>query len=217
MTQILYSYINKENHDQLVKEVGSVFSIEFQRKILKYRRWQDMQLSLLGRFLLKKGIEERGEEFCENSIKYTQYNKPYFDEQQVRFNISHSGDIVICALTDTNDVGIDIEKQHDIRIEDFKSQMTIGEWKRITSSRDIRTSFFEYWTQKEAVIKAHGMGLSIPLKSFEIINSYTRVNNDSFFLKEIKLDNEYKCHIACANKIGLSLSNPKIVNPFVNI
>ena len=60
---------------------------------------QDAQLSLLGRVLLAKGVEQMNCSFDKSDIKYTPYNKPYFDSIDVRFNISHSGKVVVCALT----------------------------------------------------------------------------------------------------------------------
>ena len=63
------------------------FSEEFQNKILKYIRWQDAQLSLLGRGLLVKWTEQIKCSFNEYNLKYTSYNKPYFYNEDLNFNI----------------------------------------------------------------------------------------------------------------------------------
>ena len=73
------------------------------------------------------------------------------------------------------DIGIDIEKIEPIKISDFKSQMTNNEWESVNNSKDTERSFFCYWSQKEAVIKTHGKGLTIPLKSFEVQNNKTTI------------------------------------------
>lgn len=39
-----------------------------------------------------------------------------------------------------------------------------------------------------------------PLKSFEIIQNRAIVNNEVFFLKEINVDHDYKCHLAIRAK-----------------
>ncbi|MBQ4803358.1 4'-phosphopantetheinyl transferase superfamily protein [Aquimarina sp. MMG015] len=213
MTQILYSYISEKNHEFLLKELLPGFSTDFQNKLLKYRRWQDAQLSLLGRTLLGKGLENIDLPFCENNVIYTSYNKPYFKEGKVKFNISHSGNMVVCAITETCEIGIDIEMLHSLHIEDFKTQMTALEWQRIISSDNPESSFFDYWTQKEAVIKALGIGLSLPLDSFEIIDNKTIIDKESFFLKEILLDNKYKCHIAFKDEVDSRVLNLQMVNP----
>lgn len=179
------------------------FPADYQEKIKRYRRWQDAQLSLLGRILLFNATEEiyKHNPHCK-VIKHTKYNKPYFDNDLIRFNISHSGNIVVCALNDENEIGIDIEIITDIEIDDFKSQMTEFEWNKIILSSDKKDTFFDYWTKKEAVIKAHGDGLAIPLNSFEILENTTKIKEENFYLKEIKIDEKYKCFVSLKTHIN---------------
>lgn len=194
---IYYSYISEDNSENLFKNELPNFSSKYQNKIKKYKRWQDAQLSLLGRVLLFKAIEEIYK--CKpnrKEILETKFSKPYFKDSSIQFNISHSGEIVVCALCEENQIGIDIEMIIDIEIEDFKCQMTENEWRRVILSDTVKESFFDYWTQKEAVIKTHGYGLSIPLQTFEILENKTTINEKIFFLKEVKIDEKYKCHIA---------------------
>lgn len=196
MVYILYSSIKEFDHKRLIDSFLPGFCLGYQKKIMNYRRWQDAQLSLLGRVLLIKGMKALNYKFNESHMKYTKYNKPYLSESDIKFNISHSGDVVICALTLLGDIGIDIEKIAPIKITDFKSHMTTNEWQLMCDSNNVEDSFFNFWTQKEAVIKAHGKGLSIPLKSFEIQNNKTMIARENFFLKEIKIKDGYKCHLA---------------------
>lgn len=172
------------------------FPPDFQKRILRYRRWQDAQSSLIGRVLLNTAIKKIDKNYCYQELLYTDYNKPFFESGYIKFNISHSGTLVICAATETTDIGIDIELLNEIDIWSFRQQMTETEWKNIVFSDNIKNSFYNYWTQKEAVIKAHGQGLSLPLKSFEIIQNRAIVNNEEFFLKEIKVNSDYKCHLS---------------------
>ena len=115
MIIIYYTHISEKSHKRLIKEYLSCFSTEFQDKIRRYRRWQDAQLSLLGRVLLAKGVEQMNCTFDESELKYTSFNKPYFVNNGIHFNISHSGEVAICALTHLGDVGIDIEKIEPIK------------------------------------------------------------------------------------------------------
>lgn len=196
MIHILYAYISEDHHQKLLNAFLPKFSIDFQKKVTDFRRWQDAQLSLLGRILLFHGIKKFNKDYTDDAIKYTEYDKPYFEDKSIKFNISHSAEVVTCVLSADFEIGIDIELLQPIQIEDFKSQMTAGEWHRVNASEDKTTAFFTYWTQKEAVIKAHGKGLLIPLKSFEVLDDKTSINTENFFLKEIKLNDNYKCYIA---------------------
>lgn len=196
MIYIYYSYLSEENHENLLQNELPKFPFDFVKKIKKYKRWQDAQLSLLGRILLFRAIREQYNiNVEEKDISYNAYNKPFFKYNPVYFSISHSGEIVVCAISDTLSIGLDIEKIHKIDMDTFRSYMFDNEWNRIVYSRDKHEAFFDYWTQKEAVIKCLGLG-QIDLKSFEISNDSTMIMGNQFYLKEVKIDPEYKCTIS---------------------
>lgn len=197
MVHIYHTQISEENHENLMRNDLKKFPMEFQEKIKRYKRWQDAQLSVLGRLLLLQGIQEiYNLDYTNKIISYTEYKKPYFHEDLIHFNISHSVNRVICAITKTSEVGIDIEKISNIELEDFESQFSLNEWNKITQSDNKKETFFDYWAKKEAVIKSHGHGLTIPLKSFEISENITTINNEKFYLNEIKIDDDYKCYLS---------------------
>ncbi|MEQ8906425.1 4'-phosphopantetheinyl transferase superfamily protein [Ekhidna sp.] len=184
-----------------MKNFSCSFSIEYQEKLQKYKRWQDAQLSLLGRLLLKKGLEYLNEEVDLRNLRLTQFDKPYLEGSDVQFNTSHSGELVgVIVANQRASLGIDIEKYHPIKIEDFKNHMTLSEQNKVLNSINRETAFLEHWTQKEAILKANGKGLSIPLKSFEIEDGKTCFDSETFFVTEIFLDKEYICHIATSHQ-----------------
>jgi 4'-phosphopantetheinyl transferase len=200
LIHVYYTTISEEHHASVMTNHLSRFGMAYQDKIKKYRRWQDAQLSLLGKVLLFEGSRNLfGKYYDDTHLNITKYNKPFFEKAGFEFNISHSGEIVICAFCEETEIGVDIETISDIKIEDFKSQMTENEWNRIILSGNKYDAFFDYWTQKEAVIKAHGFGLSLPLQSFEIVNNATFIQQEPFYLKEINIDKNYKSYVA-ANK-----------------
>ena len=142
MIYIYYTYLSEENHEKLLKNHLTAFPEQYQEKIKKYKRWQDAQLSLLGRLLLFKGVEEiEGVNLYDQEIKYTKHNKPYFENSLIRFNISHSGEIAVCALSYECEIGIDIEIMEDIEIDDFKFQMTKKERDKIFASINKKNHF----------------------------------------------------------------------------
>lgn len=200
MALILYAKISKENHERLLKKFLPSFSWEFQKRVLSFRTWEDSQLSLLGRLVLRNGLARMNVDLNKQEINFNPQKKPFLKCSPIEFNISHSGNIVICAIAENVDIGIDIEEVKKIHIVDFKNQMLNSEWERLLSASNQSISFFTYWTQKEAVIKANGMGLSIPLKSFKVVNNQTKLLNQKYYLREVKLESNYKCYVACSNK-----------------
>ncbi len=200
---LLYSEIQETNHKLLLDNYLSLFPKTYQEKLLKYRRWQDAQLSLVGRLLIKQGLLQYGKEVDFGKLQYTAYDKPYFQDENIQFNVSHSGELVVVVFTDKQiDIGVDIEKRYAIKAEKFKRQMTTYELERIFNSDQIHEEFFRYWTQKEAVLKATSRGLSIPLKSFEIIDDETYVESQKFYVAEVAIEKEYTCYVCQDQKIN---------------
>lgn len=100
------------------------------------------------------------------------YGRPELEIQgpvPLGFNVSHTPGLVACAVTATPDVGVDVERvnrqlTHDIA-ERFFAPAEVADLRRLSSTEQART-FFDYWTLKEAYIKARGMGLALPLAHF---------------------------------------------------
>jgi len=88
----------------------------------------------------------------------------------LRFNISHTKELIVCAVTLVNDIGCDveyIERKTDVAAiaDRFFSTLEIKELFGLHEAKQ-RSRFFDYWTLKESYIKAWGQGLAIPLSDF---------------------------------------------------
>lgn len=90
----------------------------------------------------------------------------------LNFNISHSGGLAIMGFTIQSEIGIDLEKiKRDIDIELIASRFfaPLEKEQILNLSPDKQANaFYRTWTSKEAFIKAHGQGLSLPLDQFEV-------------------------------------------------
>ena len=93
-------------------------------------------------------------------------------ESRIRFNLSHSGSLVLIALTLDHEVGVDIEHGHDHfdLLELAETVFSPSERQRLADAAPAlhRTLFYRYWVAKEAYIKTMGGGLSIPLEAFSV-------------------------------------------------
>lgn len=106
------------------------------------------------------------------AFAYNRYGKPYVRGAEIRFNLSHSGGWAMLAVARGREVGIDIERIHprfaqDQIPEQFFSPREV-EQLRSLPQREQTAAFFRCWTRKEAYIKARGLGLSLPLDSFDV-------------------------------------------------
>ena len=101
------------------------------------------------------------------------YGKPALDSNEgLEFNLSHSGDYALIAVARGRRVGIDVEQIRD-RISPqaiagrFFSQAEVAELHSLPLEQQ-EAAFFTGWARKEAYIKAHGLGLALPLESFDV-------------------------------------------------
>ncbi|HYG09945.1 MAG TPA: 4'-phosphopantetheinyl transferase superfamily protein [Pyrinomonadaceae bacterium] len=109
-------------------------------------------------------------------FSYGAYGKPSLADaagaQDLRFNLSHSHELVIYAFARGRDVGVDIEHMRadlagDDIAERFFSAREVGMLRALPVAARTR-AFFNCWTRKEAYIKARGEGLSHPLDAFDV-------------------------------------------------
>lgn len=88
----------------------------------------------------------------------------------LRFNLSHTRGMAVCGVTRDRDLGVDVEdverKNLTVAIADrYFSPQEVQDLRQLPEHQQHRR-FFDYWTLKEAYIKARGMGLSLPLDKF---------------------------------------------------
>jgi len=196
MTYIFYTYFKSKLDSVLFEDYLNRLPDNMQNKIKRFIRWQDQQASLFGKLLLVKGFKNINNYNLDlNELLYSVSGRPYFNNT-IDFNISHSGGYVICAITKNGRLGIDVEKIRNIKISDFKRYMDNDEWGAINNSSNPEKAFFSYWTIKESVMKAHGKGMSIPLKDVIIKNYKAHLYNTLWYLNEINISNDCKCHLA---------------------
>lgn len=87
----------------------------------------------------------------------------------LRFNVSHTDGLVVLAVVRGHRVGIDVEAVTRPVLEDVAGRHFAPAEVAALRARpaaDQPRLFFDYWTLKEAYIKARGMGLAIPLDRF---------------------------------------------------
>jgi 4'-phosphopantetheinyl transferase len=201
MIQLLYYKINKRLSDESFNLLLHQLPIALQHKIARYRNWQDAERSLAGNILLMKALQLIGSnEYVLDDLKYTEFQKPYFDEA-ISFNISHSGEYVICAISETIQLGVDVEEIKEIPIQDFTNLFAWQEWDEVINGENKLQAFYTLWTKKEAFLKAVGCGLSQPLNEVVIANNRIEWENKQWFLQEIKLDANHIAYV-CSNVIA---------------
>jgi 4'-phosphopantetheinyl transferase len=101
-----------------------------------------------------------------------EYGKPSVRGYKLEFNLSHSGAFALIVVGWERKVGADMERiRSDIEFESLAKRFfspNEGDELMSLAPEYRKTAFFNCWTRKEAYIKAQGLGLSLPLDSFDV-------------------------------------------------
>ena len=137
-------------------------------------------------------------------IVRAEHGKPYVEGTPfpVFYNLSHSGDYVVCGLSD-REVGVDVQQVGKYRGELVRRFFHPREIRQLEQcAEEMRSDlFFRYWSAKESYLKYTGTGLSASLSGFEVRfekQGIRVVSQDSLkpiYLSECALDNNYKCFV----------------------
>lgn len=130
------------------------------------------------RFIAEHGFQRRllaaylNSSAAELAIVPDPYGKPRLAAAEIAFNGSESGGTALLAVARTGEIGVDIEalrpERADLRIA--HRYFHPEEVRKLESlPPDLQpAAFFTVWTRKEALVKAVGLGLRIPLASFVV-------------------------------------------------
>jgi len=109
------------------------------------------------------------------SVRFSasRYGKPQIANPPIdlRFNLSHAGNVALLAVALSREVGIDIEQERPIEVlplaQRFFSKSEFNALCNLPAT-ERQPAFFRCWTRKEAFIKALGAGLFFALDDFEV-------------------------------------------------
>ena len=149
------------------------------------------------------------------SFSYTEHHKPHLLlplHSRLHFNVAHSDNMAVYAFTFDYAVGIDIEKTRT----DYKATMA----KRFFSPREYQDlmnlpeqeqliGFYRLWSRKEAIIKAIGKGLAMPLSTFSVSvenkAETIMIENEAWSLLPLTIHPDYQSALA-SNQVIQTLS-----------
>lgn len=197
MSIICYAEISGPIDREKLLEGLSQLPERLRERILSYKDGHERQLRLQGQMLIMNILKEFGLE-CKYSLedlKYTAYNRPYIDSA-VDFNISHSGNLVVCAGIMNGKVGVDIEQLRDIDIEQLKDEFCEAEWVRILNHASPGSESYRLWTRKEAVLKAAGKGMLGQASTIDTTAGVVMYEGETYYLHEVFVKEGYIVSVA---------------------
>ncbi len=198
--------------EKILSTLTSHISQSRRDRIKGFKRREDAFSALIADiFIRTMACQFLGIRNAEIEFKESKYGKPYLLQyKNFHFNISHSGDWVVCAI-DIRPIGIDVEKIREVDFEiakQFFSEIENLELLKKTGNNKV-AFFYDLWTLKESYIKAIGDGFSKEPDSFTItfgrqgpfIESPEEKNNlPKYYFKQYNIDKNYKMAVCSQNR-----------------
>jgi len=163
-------------HPDLLQQYESLLSNDERAQLPNFYHQRHRHQYLVTRALQRTCLSE----FCdvepaEWKFAKGQHGKPELNhpssQQHLSFNLSHTAGLIICGITRSAEIGVDVEdRQRSTRaafssLFSYFSPAEIGQLESLPADQQ-KQRFFEHWTLKEAYIKARGAGFAIPLNQF---------------------------------------------------
>ena len=166
-------------HDQRISDLQAILSMDEQKRARRFRRASDSRQFVFAHALVRLALSHHlAVPASDWHFDRDSKGKPVIAAPEmfsaVEFSLSHTNGLVACLITLSAEAAVDVEKvkyTHDLALVAHQifsptEQRTLS----VLSAKDWTERFFDYWTLKEAVAKARGLGLALPLSdiSFEL-------------------------------------------------
>jgi 4'-phosphopantetheinyl transferase len=175
--RFFHTSIEQKRNPALIQQLKSLLNETEKQKINRLKSQKSRHARLISYAFLKQILARCTGNRAE-AVRFTQnrYGKPALapgvTDQPVCFNLSHTRDLVVCAVTPAHDIGVDIEhleRPVNLSIADrFFSKQEAAALDRADASLK-QPLFFRFWTLKEAYAKATGRGIAIGLDQFSFV------------------------------------------------
>ncbi len=155
----------------LTAECTRLLNAEETARAAAFRRPADQSRFILSRGILRKILgEAAGVNPAAVRFELNPNGKPFLPGSPLRFNLSHSRDRLLIAVTTGRAVGIDIEfRRSNINMAAIAERWFSDEERQyFQTAKTAETAFYDIWTKKEAFVKAQGRGIFQGISEFTV-------------------------------------------------
>ena len=161
---LIYTKLPQDSDSPLIKQYLAKLPESVAESSYRYRTPARRLEFLAGRWLLQRGLKLIDSRKTLDDIVFSgsdnAWGKPFFEDGPF-FSISHSRGLVACAISNDQEVGLDVEAYRPIRPENLRNWFTADEMDVIQNAVDPETELMQWWTIKEALFKGQGEEASL--------------------------------------------------------
>jgi 4'-phosphopantetheinyl transferase len=161
--------------EAMLADCAQLISLDEQGRAARFHFEKDQRKFTVARASMRKILAAYLQsEAQELSFMYSKNGKPALAEgaSDIRFNLSHSGEMALLGVARGFDIGVDIELiRPDVETDNLARRFFSPREResiRALPGDERVSAFFRCWTCKEAFLKAQGVGLSRDLDSFDV-------------------------------------------------
>ena len=149
-----------------VPEMLDTLPEERQQRVHKMKQEKSRKQSMGVGLLLQKVLALY--HMQDSQVIVGEHGKPMIDG--LEFNLSHSGSLVLCAVSD-RPVGCDVEELREAPRGVAERHFSDSEQAYLSqfSEEEYDKEFFRLWTMKESYVKMTGEGLRVPFEEYELV------------------------------------------------
>lgn len=148
-------------------------------EMLQYEAWELLELLKTGRQNVPERVQNSQRIPLPLQYRFGPHGKPEIVDFPLYFSLSHSGDYVLCAISD-REVGADIQKLQTVDFSKLTSRFFAEtEYKALEecdSEAERQKLFFRLWTNKEAYGKMTGQGIMAALNSDVLYSQWPEIS-----------------------------------------
>ncbi len=180
-----------------------------QKKAARYLRDPDRLSSIAARGALRillSGYTRYSP--SEVSFHYSKNGKPYMNDSEIDFKVSHSADWVVLAFGRNRNIGVDVEKiKRSLDVEAIADRyFAPEEVALIKKSADRYALFFQIWARKEAYVKACSSTLLREIGSFSVPIAGEKLpdigGKDGWFFHRLEAGSNYAAAVVTDKKLA---------------
>ena len=104
----------------------------------------------------------------------------------------------MCAASIKHKVGVDIELIKDVDPADYYQFFDRLDIELLKKSQNPVQVFYQLWTRKEALAKAVGFGVMMPIEGFSIMDDFVELGEEKYHITDLIMKGNYKAAL-CLN------------------
>lgn len=196
-------------------DLWSLLSADEQDRAERFLRVQDQEKFVQVRGSLRKLLGQYvGKAGADLQFDYGDYGKPHLKKScnplDLKFNVSHSHELALIAVTQAIAVGIDVEQVNTkVDFQGISHRFFAAEEHQVLLQQPFERQcsvFFQLWTRKEACIKAMGGSIAQALDQVDvsqgleqpriIVNLMEKENMQELYVHNLPIGENYAGSVA---------------------